>query len=176
MKCDCKQRGEDADGRGLRGEAHVAGDKRSQQQDPGIERKQRHEVPSPSPTPYIDFRRRRIGFAGTSVCGQPAPASPIGRAGDPAQRWPAGTWLLMTAPASTSAPAPTDAPGISTARVPNAGVVADPQLADNQLVPVDPPAVDIDVWLERGAIADGDQAGGRRQRAQPRAVADPDDP
>jgi len=53
------------------------------------------------------------------------------------------------------------------------GVVANAQLAHNQLVPVDPPAMDIDVRLERGAIADGDQAGGRRDRAQPGAVADP---
>ena len=87
---------------------------------------------------------------GRQFAASPHRRLPTRRAGDPAQRWPAGTWPLMTAPGLDLALRSDRRARHQHGTGSEAGVVANPQLAHNQLVPVDPPAVEIDVWLERG--------------------------
>ena len=115
--------------------------------------------------------RRCTGGAG-AVCGQSSPASPIRVAGDPAQRSPvrhradhdaAGLDLRAGADLGTRR----QQRPCSEAR---AG--ADPQLADDKLIALQPPTVQVDVGLERRILADSDQAGHRRERAEAGAGAD----
>ena len=69
-------------------------------------------------------------------------------------------------------PCRTTAPGRQRAAGADPGARADPDLADVEDVAVDPVAGEVDLGLDRRALADRQQAGDRRQRVQVGALAD----
>ena len=136
--------------------------------------------------PRAAARAREHARPAAKSAAQPPQVPAAGRAAAPASPRRPGPRSAPTAPAQRS-PAGTRrsrrcrvrpprrlrrAPGISSVRVPTRAPRADSDLADHELLAVDPPAVHVDFGLDRRAGADVHQRGRPRKRCEARVGAD----
>ena len=111
-------------------------------------------------------RRRASGVAAGRLRRRRARPGRSARRASRPSAGPTGTRPKTAEPGAISAPLPIRAPGSSVLRAPIVELGADAHPADAHDVAVDPVAGEVDLGLDRGAVADREHAGDRRQRVQ----------
>ena len=142
------------------------GQRRAARRRPGAGRAAARSAPYAATTAGPRATRRAAGRASG------ARPWPTGAAGEPAQRWLAGTAPVTVEPAAISAPLPIRAPGISVLRAPTRAPAPMRTLPIRHDVAVDPVAGQVDLGLDRRAAAELEQAGDRRRGVQVDVGAD----